>query len=99
MLPGQRGMSMMSGATLVEQRATIGGTTYVTRYEYNRNNALTKITYPQGTVVAYQRDATGNIASVALNGETIADGFSYEPFGEFNDNELCRRRSSDNRQQ
>ena len=55
----------------------------MTRYEYNRNNALTKITYPQGTVVAYQRDAIGNIASVALNGETIAAGFSYEPFGEF----------------
>ena len=69
--------------SVVEQRATIGSTNYVTRYEYNRNNALTKITYPQGTVVAYQRDAIGNIASVALNGETIAAGFSYEPFGEF----------------
>jgi len=70
--------------SVVEQRTTIGSTTYVTRYEYNRNNALTKITYPQGTVVAYQRDAIGNIASVALNGVTIADGFSYEPFGDMN---------------
>ena len=34
--------------SVIEQRATIGSATYVTRYEYNRNNALTKITYPQG---------------------------------------------------
>ena len=69
--------------SVVEQRATIGSTTYVTRYEYNRNNALTKITYPRGAVVEYQRSETGNITSVVLNGETIAGGFSYEPFGEF----------------
>ena len=50
--------------SVVEQRATIGGVLYITRYEYNRNNALTKITYPQGAQVAYQRNAAGNIVSV-----------------------------------
>lgn len=69
---------------IIEQRATIGSTTYVTRYEYNRNNALTRVAYPHGPVVEYQRDSTGNISSVFLDGEPIADGFGYEPFGEFN---------------
>lgn len=69
---------------VIEQRTTIGNTTYVTRYEYNRNNALTKVTYPHGAVVEYQRDTSGNISSVFLDKEPIADGFGYEPFGEFN---------------
>jgi RHS repeat-associated protein len=68
--------------SVVEQRVTIGGVLYITRYEYNRNNALTKITCPQGAQVAYQRNAAENIVSVTLNGEPVADGFSYEPFGD-----------------
>ncbi len=68
---------------IVEQRATIGNTTYVTRYEYNRNHELIKITYPHGMVIEYQRNAIGNISSVSLNGDQIANGISYEPFGEF----------------
>ena len=74
--------------SVVEQRATIGGVLYITRYEYNRNNALTKITYPQGAQAAYQRNAAGNIVSVTLNGEPVADGFSYEPFGDVERNAL-----------
>jgi RHS repeat-associated protein len=70
--------------SVVEQRATIGGVLYITRYEYNRNNALAKITYPHGAQAAYQRNGAGNIVSVTLNGEPVADGFSYEPFGDLN---------------
>jgi len=68
--------------SVVAQRATINGVLYIARYEYNRNNALAKITYPHGAQAAYQRNGAGNIVSVTLNGEPVADGFSYEPFGD-----------------
>jgi len=41
------------------------GVTYTTRYEYDAANRISQITYPNGRIVNYQRDAIGRIAGVS----------------------------------
>lgn len=66
---------------IIEQRVTINGTTYVTRYTYNLNNQATQISYPSGRVVTYSINDVGNITDVFIDGLTIISGMTYEPFG------------------
>ena len=64
---------------------TCGALTYTTEYTYNDNNELLSINYPSGRIITYDRNDIGNITGVDLSinqtPQTIADNFSYEPFG------------------
>ncbi len=55
---------------LAEQKKTELGITYTTRYTHDAGNRLTGITYPDGRVLTYTRDAIGRIqsASLTING-------------------------------
>ena len=68
-----------------KEQKTIDNVLYTTQYTYNRNNALTSITYPTGRVVTYTRDQAGNISQVdtTLNGnpKTLVSAVTYLPFG------------------
>ena len=88
------GMSDASGSyvygwdeagNLVSEQKTINGIVYTTGYDYDAAGLLTAMTYPDGTVVTYQRDAAGNVSRVSAlhNGTTtiLADGIGYLPFG------------------
>jgi RHS repeat-associated protein len=57
------------------------GTAYTTQYSYDGNGSLVGMTYPSGLVVDYQRDGTGRVSGVRVNGQTLAGAFAYLPFG------------------
>ncbi|MCG8671362.1 MAG: hypothetical protein MI867_18290, partial [Pseudomonadales bacterium] len=72
----------------VEERRTIGGQTYTTKYAFNTADNLTQITYPSGRLVNYLRnDPLGRVTSVTTqkdenaSAQTVASAFSYLPFG------------------
>ncbi len=73
---------------IVKNTHVIQGTSYLTRYEYNLADQLTKIIYPSGRVVNYVRDAMGRVISVttqitSVSGAVnLATSISYTPFGE-----------------
>ncbi|MDR6841232.1 RHS repeat-associated core domain-containing protein [Pseudoxanthomonas sacheonensis] len=71
---------------LTRKVQSIGGRTFVLRYAYTKAGQLQSVTYPDGAVADYVRDAQGRVAEV---GVTRADGVraillnqtSYAPFG------------------
>ncbi|TAH32498.1 MAG: RHS repeat protein [Alphaproteobacteria bacterium] len=73
---------------IVKNTHIIQYTSYITRYEYNSADRLTKIIYPSGRVVNYNRDAMGRVTSVTTQATTvsatvnIATSITYTPFGE-----------------
>ncbi|OPX99190.1 MAG: putative deoxyribonuclease RhsC [Syntrophorhabdus sp. PtaB.Bin006] len=70
---------------LVREDKTISGVASTTQYVYNKNNALTSVTYPSGRVVTYSFDQAGRINQVntTLSGisKTLASSITYLPFG------------------
>ena len=73
---------------IVKSTHVIQGTTYITRYDYNLADQLTKITYPSGRIVNYVRDVMGRISSITTQANSvsaavnIATSISYLPYGE-----------------
>lgn len=71
----------------ISEMRTIGGVTYTTSYGYDLAGNLTKITYPSGLIVNYQRDALGQISGVTMQVNaaaapvTLASNITYLPFG------------------
>ena len=74
------------GNLLSEQRVN-GTTTLTTSYTYDAASRVLTITYPDGSLLTYTRDAMGRITAVsdkpsgASSATTIASGVTYEPFG------------------
>ncbi len=70
---------------MTKEEKILEGILYTTRYRYNKNNALTSITYPSGRTVAYFFDGAGRInqVSATMNGAptTLASSITYLPFG------------------
>ena len=58
---------------------TVSGVSYTTQYGYNKNNALTSITYPSGRVVTYAMDTAQRISGVTMtkSGTTSTACFFY----------------------
>ena len=46
---------------LSREDKTVSGILYATQYAYNKDNALTSITYPSGRVITYTRDQAGRV--------------------------------------
>ncbi len=72
---------------IVKNIRVISGTSYVIQYEYDLADRLTKITYPSGRIVHYNRDSFGQIQSVTTKAHnaaplvTLASNIEYMPFG------------------
>jgi RHS repeat-associated protein len=70
---------------LTREDKTASGVLYTTRYTYNRDNALTSITYPSGRVATYTLDATDRATrvDVVVGGapKTLASAITHLPFG------------------
>jgi RHS repeat-associated protein len=70
---------------LNKEEKTINSILYTIQYSYDKNNALSTITYPSGRTVTYIPDGAGRIFEVrtVLNGQpkTLATSIGYLPFG------------------
>ena len=58
----------------------VGPVTHTVQYAYNAAGQLTGITTPAGRQVTYGY-SNSRINSISMNGQTILDGVTYEPFG------------------
>jgi len=60
-------------------------TIYTTTYGYDKNDNLTKLTYPSGRVVEYTYDAADQVTkirdSISGSWKTLVDTIKYTPFG------------------
>lgn len=87
------GMTDRSGTTIYnyDQRSrvtnvqrTIDGNDYITLYQYDPNDNLTKATYPSGIEILYDYDSSDMVsrirASVNEDIHTIADSITYNSF-------------------
>ncbi len=66
---------------LIQRTDVIAGRTFVTGYEYNGRDTLTRIDYPSGRQVIYTPDAQGRIVSVTGPGATFASDVQYDASG------------------
>ena len=70
---------------LIAETRTIDGHAYATDYAYDNADRVQTITYPDGTLITYDRDAGGRIDAVsATTGgvtQTLAGNIAYLPFG------------------
>ena len=71
----------------ISEKRTIGGITYTTAYGHDLAGNVTRITYPSGLIVNYQRDVRGQVwgvtvqPSAATAPSSIASNIGYMPFG------------------
>ena len=74
------------GNRVAESRTT-GGVSYTTSYGYDLNGEVTRVTYPSGLIVNYQRDTLGQVAAITMQSNSgsspvsLAANISYMPFG------------------
>ncbi|MEO3430533.1 RHS repeat-associated core domain-containing protein [Pelagibius sp. CAU 1746] len=101
-LAGNRGVSRLtsvsddSGSTslsyddygnLVTESRTIGGVVYTTNYSFDVAGNLLQMTYPDGRIVSYGRDALGRVTSITTQSSAsaapvvVASDIAYQPFG------------------
>jgi len=70
---------------MVREDKTISGVLYTTQYLYNKNNALSSVTYPSGRTVTYTRNSIGRItqvnATISGNHVALASSITSLPFG------------------
>jgi RHS repeat-associated protein len=74
------------GNRISEQR-TIAGINYTTSYAFDLAGNVTRITYPSGLIVDYQRDSLGQVSGIMMKANagaqavTLASNIGYMPFG------------------
>ena len=72
---------------LVEETRTIDGVAYTTGYSYDLAGNLLQMTYPDGRIVTWQRDALGRVTTILTQADAgaapvvVASDIVYEPFG------------------
>ena len=66
---------------MTQKIQTAGAVTLTMTYGYDSGGRLASITYPSGKQIAYAYDAAGRVSSVTKNGNTLAAGVTYLPFG------------------
>lgn len=58
-------------------------TDLTTAWQYNAAGQLSALTYPSGTLVNYSY-SNGQISAISVNGQSLLDAISYQPFGPVN---------------
>ncbi len=51
-------------------------------YKYNGSNVLASLSYPGGSVLGYQYDATGRLVQLNWNGTPLITGVAWNPMGQ-----------------
>ncbi len=51
-------------------------------YKYNGSNVLASLSYPGGSVLGYQYDATGRLVQLDWNGSPLVTGIAWNPMGQ-----------------
>ena len=73
---------------IIQEQRVIDDIRYTWRYEHDEIGALTKLVYPSGRIVNYQRDMQGRIAAITtrqregIAQQSIAQDLVYDPSGE-----------------
>jgi RHS repeat-associated protein len=73
------------GRCVITDTRVMNTKTYVTQYQYNAADRITQITYPSGRVVAYARNANGQVTGVTTKQNAtaaqvnVATGITYAP--------------------
>lgn len=73
---------------VIQEQRVIDDVRYTWRYEHDEMGALTKLVYPSGRIVDYQRDMQGRIAGITTREregfapQAIAQDMVYDPSGE-----------------
>lgn len=75
-----------SRGNVIKKQQTVGTDTRTTTYTWTLANRLQSVTTPNGTVIAYARNALGQITSVTATPfggatTTVASAVAYRPFG------------------
>lgn len=79
---GARSFSYNTLGQLTSEVRQIGTSSYTTSYSYSPETAeLGSITYPSNHTIAYNRDTTGQVVSITLDGGTIISAITHLPFG------------------
>ena len=69
------------------EKRTIGAIAYNTSYGYDLAGNVTRLTYPSGLIVNYQRDGRGQVSGVTIQANaaatpaSLASNIAYMPFG------------------
>jgi RHS repeat-associated protein len=76
------------GNLLVETR-TVATSIWTTTYTYNPASRVATIAYPSGSIVTYNRDATGRVTSIGFNGPGTDSNYAvtaatHMPYGPVN---------------
>jgi YD repeat-containing protein len=73
------------GRGVITDTRVMNTKTYVTQYQYNAADRITQITYPSGRIVAYARNANGQVTGVTTKQNAtaaqvnVATGVTYAP--------------------
>ena len=78
---GSTKFSYDANGHVTQKIQVIGAVTLTTAYGYDAGGRLASITYPSGAQVAYAYDGAGRVSSVTANGQPLATGVTYQPFG------------------
>ena len=80
---GQTAFAYNGAGQLVQQVATISGTSFTTSWNYDGAGRLSSLVYPNGFTLSYSYDAYGRVSAVRSNiggaWATIASSFLYQP--------------------
>lgn len=72
---------------VVQDKRTITGNVYTTKYKYDAAGHVSTATYPSGRIVTYTRDTFGRITGIttqqgrSYSPVTVVQNGTYEPFG------------------
>ena len=65
----------------IQKTQTTGTVIKTVSYGYDTVGRMASLTYPSGKVLTYTFDVQGRVASMAVNGVSLASGMTYRPFG------------------
>ncbi len=69
------------GRTTRKQQS-VNSITSTTKYQYNQTTGrLISMTYPSGKVLSFSYNTNGQVTGVSVNGTTLINNITYEPFG------------------
>ncbi|MGH6835267.1 MAG: RHS repeat-associated core domain-containing protein [Methylocella sp.] len=78
---GSTSYSYDANGHVTQKQQTVGAVTLTSAYGYDAGGRLASIAYPSGNQVLYAYDAAGRVSGVTANGQTLAAGITYMPFG------------------
>jgi len=70
------------GRVTAKRQTLVSGLVHKVGYAYGPNGQLASISYPDGSVLAYQHDGTGRLVQINRNGSPLVTGIAWNPMGQ-----------------